>query len=93
MRTALINTFVDGQDAKQINAWSHYDGRNNRRVNGYFKNGDKVDVMNAYGDYVEIRGIGYKWNADTQKEIPNEKVRGWCHRLFLNDTEKVPDER
>lgn len=87
MRTATINTIIDGHDAGQINAWSVNDGSDNRKIKGYFKQGEQVDVMATHKDYVEIRGIGHRFNVILDTHESGVKVRGWVHKAFLNDTE------
>lgn len=78
-----ITTKVDGEDVQRVNAWNSPKFELRKRVKGYFKEGDVVDVMNEQGDYVEIRGTGYKYDTDLRIEVPDVQVRGWTHRLFL----------
>lgn len=89
MKKAKVITIIEGHEVMQINAWSVNDGADNRKIKGYFKTGDVVDIMEAKGDYVEIRGIGYKYDKKLAKEVDNQKVRGWVHRAFLIDEDNT----
>lgn len=84
MKTITINTIVDGGvDAKQVNLWDVAEVDSRKKVKGYLKHGDEATVMNGDGDYVELKAMGYKWDADLQKEITGEQVRGWCNKAFV----------
>lgn len=84
MKTIIINTIVDGVDAEHINLWDAADVDSRKKVKGYLKHGDEATVMNEDGDYLELKAIGYKWDAALQKEVAGEQVRGWCRKEFTN---------
>lgn len=67
VKTATINTIIDGNDLKEIKIWSHRTERNS--VVAHCKNGDKVTVLEDDGNYVRVK-------------TSNGQI-GWCEKRFV----------